>query len=247
MGFSDISSRFKKASAESTPAEAVTDYAELYAIRARMLGVLIQDARHASGFSIEQLAQFLKLDPATVQGWEYGDNVPSLPQIELMAYILQVPVSHFWGTETFEKRREEHLIDAEEYALVRDRMVGVLLNSARQAKGITIEALAASLSLHPDDISRYESGELAIPMNVLTSISSAVGVSMSYFLEDNGRVGQFLEIQEMGELFTRMPDDIRQFLAVPSHEAYIRVAMALAKMPTESLRGLAEGLIDITM
>jgi transcriptional regulator with XRE-family HTH domain len=248
MSFNDISSRLKKINVEQQQADGKPlDIQELYAIRSRMLGVLITDARHAAGYDLETLAEGVGVDTDTVQAWEYGQSVPSLPQIELMAYILQVPISHFWGTETFEKRRDERQIDGQEYSLVRDRMIGLMIATARQEKNLSDTEVADKLGIHPDDLSAYELGQLAVPMTVLTSLSSLLEVSLNYFLEDNGRVAHFLEVQSMSDTFARMPEDIRDFISAPAHEAYIRVAMALAHIPTENLRALAEGLIDITM
>jgi transcriptional regulator with XRE-family HTH domain len=248
MSFDDVASRFKKLKQDEDqqPQEPV-DIEELYAIRAHMLGVLIRDARLASGFSVDELAGAIGVTPQHIESWEYGSSVPSLPQIELLAYTLQVPISHFWGTETYAKRRAERTVDNQEYTIVRDRMIGLMIRNARENAGKDISTLADDIGIHPDDVQNYEAGQVPVPMTVLVSLSSVLGVSMSHFLDDHGRVGEFLEILQVSELFSEMPEDIRAFLSVPANQAYIRVAMALADIPTQNLRALAEGLIDITL
>lgn len=249
MGFDDVASRFKKVKAkqQTDQAEEAVDMAEVYAIRAHMLGVLIRDAREASGFSIEELAQAVDASPATVQAWEYGEAVPSLPQVELLAYVLQVPISHFWGGETFAEQRSKRAIDAMEYSIVRSRMIGLMVATLRQQRNLELDTVAEAVGVTPTELQAYESGDAEIPMTVMVSLASTLSVSLSHFLDGSGRVGEFIEFQQMTELFAKMPEDVREFLAVPSNEAYIRVAMTLADIPTENLRSLAEGLIDITM
>lgn len=246
MGFDDVASRFK-AKQQTTQSEETVDIQEVYAIRARMLGVLILDAREASGFSVEDLAPAIDTSVATLQAWEYGDAVPSLPQIELLAYVLQVPISHFWGGETFAQQRDARLIDGTEYTIVRSRMIGLMVATLRQQKNIERDDLAEAVGISSDELQAYEMGDAEIPMTIMVSLSSNLGVSLSHFLDGSGRVGNFIEFQQMTELFAKMPDDVREFLAVPSNEAYIRVAMSLAHIPTDNLRSLAEGLIDITL
>lgn len=249
MSFDDVASRFKQiqqAKEDARAAETV-DIEELYAIRARMLGVLIRDAREATGFSLEALAQAINVTPDVIQAWEYGYDVPSLPQVELLAYHLEVPISHFWGTQTFAHQRAQRHIDTEEYNNVRNRMIGLMVKSARESKGIEESDLAEAVGISPEYLAAYEDGSAPVPMTVLVSISSQLGVNLAHFLDDHGRVGAFLEIREAIELFAEMPEDVRDFLSKPSNQVYIRAAMALAGIETDNLRSLAESLIDITM
>src|SRR5690606_29217382 len=104
MDFKDISSRLKatkeQEAARTSPKP--VDVGESYRIRGKMLGVLLRDARQQAGRSLEDCARLLRVAPEQVEAWEYGDSVPSLPQLEILAYYLDVPVSHFWGMNTLE-------------------------------------------------------------------------------------------------------------------------------------------------
>jgi transcriptional regulator with XRE-family HTH domain len=251
MTFSDVVSRLKKHTTlqdKTKPAEPkVVDLEELYTLRARMLGVLIRDARLAAGRTVEEVGAHMNLPTETILAWEFGRSAPSLPEIELLAYFLQAPVSHFWGTETFMQQQARRTIDGQEYALLRDRMIGALIRSGREAKGLAPDALARQLGVSPEQLEAYELGKHPAPMTVLVSLASALGVNLSYFLESSSRVGEFLGIKEAISVFEEMPDDMREFITTPANHAYIRLAMILSGMPTESLRQLAEGLLDITL
>ena len=84
MSFEDISARMKQAQTEATSAPPA---AESFRVRARMVGVLLRDARLSAGRSPEDCARLLHVDAAQVERWELGDEVPSLPQLELLAWL----------------------------------------------------------------------------------------------------------------------------------------------------------------
>ncbi|MCB9436553.1 MAG: helix-turn-helix domain-containing protein [Anaerolineales bacterium] len=250
MSFSDAAARMKKINAAKEEAEAQAkqvDLEELYALRARMLGVLVRDARVASGYAVEDIADTLNVAAETVVNWEFGREAPSLPQLELLAYFLQIPVSHFWGSETLLEQQTRRSIDGDEYQAVRNHMIGIMLRTQREALQWTVEQVAEAAGLDSEIVALYEQGQASVPMTVITALASVLKVNLSYFLEDTGRIATFFEVREALKAFEEMPEDIREFVSKPSNQAYIRVAMSLAHMPTEALRALAEGLLDITL
>lgn len=251
MSFSDAAARMKKINAAKEDADAQAkqvDLEELYALRARMLGVLVRDARVASGYAVEDIADTVNVSVDTVVNWEFGREVPSLPQLELLAYFLQIPVSHFWGSETLLEQQTRRGIDGDEYQAVRNHMIGIMLRTQREALQWTVEQVAEAIGLDNSEVLvLYEQGRVPVPMTVIVALASVLKVNLSYFLEDTGRIATFFEVREALKAFEDMPEDIREFVSKPSNQAYIRVAMSLAHMPTEALRALAEGLLDITL
>jgi transcriptional regulator with XRE-family HTH domain len=251
MDFKDASARFKKKREDqgAEPAESrPVDFAESYRIRARMVGVLLRDARTNAGRSIEGCAQVLKISPQEVEAWEYGDNAPSLPQLELLAYYLGVPVSHFWGSETLEASQEKAIDAQTEYLALRNRMVGALLRQARQEANLSVEELSQTTGLPIEQINSYELGEIPLPMHELTVLASGVKRNIKYFLESSSHVGEWLEIREEWKHFTDLPEDVRRFAANPRNLGFINIAFMLSQMPTDKLREIGESMLnDITM
>jgi hypothetical protein len=43
-----------------------------------------------------------------------------------------------------------------------------------------------------------------------------------------------------------LPPDLRDFVTQPMNEHYVRLAQRLSQMPTDHLRAIATGLLDIT-
>lgn len=249
MSLSDAAARFRKINADK-PEEVKPeplDPAEMQALRARMLGVLLKDARLDSGYTEQDIANYLGVAVDDVLVWEYGYGTPSLPLLEVLAYFLKIPVSHFWGTETLQQQQLDRTIDTDEYITVRTRMIGLMIRTRRESLGMSTDTLAERIGVPTDELNFYEQGYYQIPMALLTEMANALEVSISHFVDANSRVGEFFELLEIMKLFAKMDSDVRDFVSVPSNEPYIRLAMTLASMPTDSLRELAEGLLDITL
>ncbi len=224
------------------------DWAESYRLRARMLGVLLQDARLNAERSVRECAELLRVAPEVIQAWEYGDDVPSLPQLELLAYYFGVPLSHFWGNDTLEARYGRHSNIQEAYLALRDRMIGALLNQARQEAGLSIEELAAATHLPEDRLRACEMGEQPLPMHELNVVAGAVRKNISYFLETGGHVGGALARQEEWQRFSNLPEELRAFVANPRNLGYLEIALMFSQMPTEKLRQIGESMVNnITM
>jgi hypothetical protein len=46
--------------------------------------------------------------------------------------------------------------------------------------------------------------------------------------------------------FSELPQEVREFLANPANLLYINIAMRMSDLSAETLRGLAEGLLEVT-
>lgn len=223
------------------------DLDEVYLLRARILGVLIRDAREAAGLSEEACAAVVGVVPETLRAWELGQTMPSLPDLELLAYHLHVPVSHFWATEPSLEQERHPSVDRDAYRLLRDRLIGALLRAAREERGLSLEALAAEVGVAPGTLLAYELGQRPVPLPVLSSLASACHVPLSYFAESNNRVGHFLEQQENLRRIADLPDDVLRFISSPSNRPYLDLVMKLAALDTDRLRAVAEAILDITL
>jgi transcriptional regulator with XRE-family HTH domain len=251
MGFEDISARMKKiapgggAAKGKAPAKA-PDPAESFRLRAKMLGVLLTDARRSAERTIEDCAYLLRVTPEQFQAWEYGEDAPSLPQMELLAYYLGVPISHFWGTETLEAKQGVHVDIQTEYMALRTRMIGVMLHAAREEMGLSLDDISQSTSIPRDKIEWYEQGETAIPMHELTVLAGALKKNTNYFLESSGYIGQWLTSREEWKNFSALPEEKRRFAANPRNVGFLEIAIMLSKMPVENLREVGASILDIT-
>ena len=248
MSFSDISARMKKKKQEDESlAEPVErNYEEVHTLRARILGVLIRDARLANGASEAEVAAALDVTEDQVSAWEFGQEAPGLPQLEMLAYFLGIPVSHFWNTKTISGQEEERQIPREHYGELRDRVIGAMLTIARKDAKLSQEELAAASGLTPEHIAAYEMGQMSIPFPELTSLSTAVRKPLSYFLEDGNRIGNWLALKEEYQRFSQLPEEVRAFVIQPVNQPFIDIAMRLSRLQVQELRTVAENILNIT-
>ncbi|HEX2907846.1 MAG TPA: helix-turn-helix transcriptional regulator [Phototrophicaceae bacterium] len=248
MDFKDAAARLrsKKDQHEEGMQPKEPDFNESYQVRGKMIGVLLRDARLHAARSLEECAFLLKVTPAEVEAWEFGERVPSLPQLELMAYYLGVPISHFWGTNTLEATQGRHIDIQTEYMALRDRMVGALLRQAREEQQLSLEEVSQTCAVSLENLNRYEAGEVPVPMHELSVMAGMLKKNLSYFLESSGHIGNWLAIREEWKHFTNLPEDLRQFAAKPINIGFIEIALMLSQMPADKLRRVGESVLDIT-
>ncbi len=243
--FKQLSARFKRAS-DDEPAHAV-DHAESFRIRAKMVGLLLMDARTKAGRSLEDCASLLRVSRERVEGWEFGDDAPSLPQLELLSYYLNVPVSHFWGVDTLQATADDLTSAQNDYISLRNRMIGALLRIAREEAGVSLDALSAETGVPAAQIDAYELGDLPAPMHELTVISNALRKNVSYFLESGSHLGDWLAMREEWKDFTHLPPDLRKFAANPLNVGFLEIAILFSQMPADKLRRVGESVLNISM
>lgn len=219
---------------------------EALALRNRIIGVLLRDARVRADKTKRECAAVLGVPTSTITAYEEGRRPISLPELEVLAYFLEVPLAHFWNREAH-LLAEERLPPLEEIMRLRHRIVGALLRQARLEAGKSQKELARLLGCSTGRISAYEYGERPVPLAELEVLASALNQPLEYFLDQrSGPVGEWQKEQEACRCFQALPEETREFVVKPINRSYLELAMKLAQMPAGALRAIAEGLLEIT-
>ncbi len=219
---------------------------EEVAARRQLLGGIMQGARAKLGKSKQECAQAIGVTAGTYAAYEEGRRDITLPELELLAYYLKVPVRLFF------ERAERLLandppVPAEKVIALRQRIIGALLRQARQDKGRSVKDLATRLGVTTRRISDYELGRKPVPLAQLQEAADMLTVPMSYFIDEGiGPVGEQELLRSQFDRFSELPDDVRKFVVNPTNISYLRVAQRLSDMTTEQLRNLAASILDIT-
>ena len=217
-------------------------------IRTKKLGVLIRDARMAARRSIKECADAMGIKGATFRAYEEGLRAPSLPELETLVYYLDMPINHFWSKETKSNTPLPiETLDLPKIMSIRQRKIGALLRQERMNTSISIRSLAEDAGLPAARIKAYELGERPIPLPELEILVSSLGGHIENYIDRNGPIGQWLTDEEAIQHFLDLPDDIRQFVALPVNRPYLELAMKLSSMSKDKLRSVAEDLLDITL
>jgi transcriptional regulator with XRE-family HTH domain len=217
---------------------------ELNQTRAKILGELIRNARLHAGRSIADCAKVLGIKEDDFEAAETGEYTPSLPDLEVLAMYLDVPMAYFWGSTSVEAPEDK---DFQGFANIRHRIIGALLRRARLQSTRSIEEVADYVGTTVDQIHDYESGKLAIPLFELERIGKYLGVNIDYFSDEaRGPLAQHEAEQRIQKRFEELPPEIREFVAEPINLSYLQIAMRLSDLDVNRLRNIAEGLLDIT-
>ncbi|MEK7278176.1 MAG: helix-turn-helix transcriptional regulator [Chloroflexota bacterium] len=218
-----------------------------FTIRAKIMGVLLRDARLAAGKSLKECGAVLGLTAAAYSAFELGKKSISLPELELVAYYLDTSLNHFWGDATLSEGGERGAdMNTGELVYLRQRIIGAQLRQARQAKGMTQKELAAALGASAARIKGFEFGERPVPIPDLEALGDVLGLRIDYFFEKQGPVGEWDATRRAFERFKELPPEVQEFVCNPANESYLRVAMRLADMPSDRLREIAEDILNIT-
>ena len=237
-------SQFAASLARVTQSHAPLDSreAEAMRLRAKILGVLIRQRRVAASRSIEDCADHLQTPPELVTAWEYGDEAPSLPQLEHLASYLNVAVSAFWQDQepiAVEQDGPEH----DQFVALRQRLLGGLLRAARDLEGISIEQLSELSAVDKDLLQAYEYGEQVIPMNHLLALANSLDRKLDYFLESGQELDAALEGESASAAYS---DEERRFAVDQKTQGIIKLAVAFSQIPGEELHKIADAILAIS-
>lgn len=214
-------------------------------IRMRKLGLLISEARQVKRRSIEECAEALDISAETYQAVERGKQALSLPELETLAYFLDVPLDHFWGNETLQKKAIDQRT-AHNLKDLRNRVLVTRLRMAMKEKGLTLEDLARMTSIPIGNLQLYETGRTQIPLPELEILAKHLEIRIQDVFDQHGPVGEWYNRQQATQKFLNLPHELQNFIIKPVNQPYLQAALRLSEMNVEKLRTLAEGLIEIT-
>ena len=217
------------------------------AIRSKKLGVLLRDARIAARRTIQECAQASGVTSGIVRAWEEGRKAPSLPELELLAYCLQIPIDRFWSSEAVsDDGPMDEQVDLNALMAVRHKLIGARLRQQRENAGISLRSLAEQTGISASKLTAYELGDRPIPLPELEGLMSQLGGQIESMFDRTGPVGRWIAQKRTVQDFTSMPSELQDFVSKPVNRPYLELALKLSQMSTEKLRSVAEDLLDIT-
>jgi transcriptional regulator with XRE-family HTH domain len=220
---------------------------QLFQIRVRKLGLLMYDARNAKRRSIEETAAAIGISAEDLQSYEKGEKSPTLPLLEALAFYLEVPIDQFWSNQTIsEKKVEETLQQKERLRQLRNRIIGATLKMYRTNLNFSLREVAAATQIDEDRLAKIEMGEEAVPIPELELLAKTYDVPIEQFYDQKGAIGKRRGQQLAVRNFLELPPELQEFVCRPVNKPYLDLAIRLSELSVEKLRGVAEGLLEIT-
>jgi transcriptional regulator with XRE-family HTH domain len=224
------------------------DAASQVTLRTKKLGVLIRDARLAARRSPDECARAMGVTKGVFRAYEEGRRAPSLPEVEGLAYFLQLPMEHFWGKAAVsDGANQAETPELPQLLQLRQRVIGALLRQERTSANLSIKTLSNETGIPAGRIKAYELGERPIPLPELEVLSTSLSARVDDFFDESGPVGKWMRTQKSMKQFVELPEELQAFVGQPVNRPYLDLAVKLSSMSSDKLRSVAEGLLDITL
>jgi transcriptional regulator with XRE-family HTH domain len=218
------------------------------AIRNKIIGVLVKRARTEAGMTQKECAQFLGCTPSAFRRYEQGKKGFSLPQLESLALLFDVPVASLWDDAyPLPDKTEEEPLPLDQIMLLRRKMLAVRLRQVREAAGLSMREMGKALDCSPYMVSQYEQGAREVPLAELEMAAERCGQTIAEFLDDEAiPLSPAEQRRRILERLEALPPDMRDFVLNPTNVLYLRIAMLASALKADELRKIAETLLDIT-
>lgn len=218
------------------------------ALRMKKLGILIYDARLAARRTTEECAAAIGITQEKYLRLEEGKDSPSLPQLEILAYFLDVPIEHFWENKSLsEDDSLKRKLDTESILPIRQKMIGAAVRKMRDNARLSPAELADKVGLDESELRSIEDGEQPVSLSMLEKISSALKIQVTDFIDPSGPVGLWrAQIDSKSQMGSLSPE-LQEFVLKQINRPYLELAVHLSDLPSDKLRMIAEGILEITL
>ncbi len=220
---------------------------QMIRIRTRKLGLLITDARLSAHKEPADCADALGIPLEQYLRFEKGEEALCLPELEALAYFLNVPLEHFWGHQSLTAQPAiKPPEQIQRLTQIRNRMIGTSLRITRTGKNVPVKDLADACGLSETDLRAYEQGERALPLPVLEALARELDLRVESFFDQHGPIGAWRAQQQAMQKFLELSPDMQSFVCKSVNRPYLELAMRLSELNVDKLRSVAEGLLEIT-
>lgn len=220
--------------------------AQTVAIRNKIIGILVRRARSDARKSQRECAEALGISPGMFSQCEQGRRGFSLPELEALAHLFEVPPASLWDDELASVSETERLPLPQMLAL-RRKMLAIQFRQCREEAELSRREMAQLLGCSTYRVSQYERGKRDIPLAELELVADACEQRLADFVDEEMiPLGQAERRRQTLARLDDLPPDVRDFVLNPTNALYLRIAMLLSTMKADDLRQIAETLLDIT-
>ena len=203
----------------------------------------ISKARLAVGKTTRECAAALGIPIKRYTRLESGQVIPSLPELEMLAYFFELPPHAFLSEEEYEfavpKASPEQI---QQLILLRHRIISATLQLARANKKITLKQLSAQTGIPAARIKRYEMTSLPIPLNELQALCTTLEIQIDDLMDQSSFAAEMQKLQQEKAQYQALPQEIKDFISDPANLPFLTLAMRLQQTGVENIESLAQGL-----
>jgi transcriptional regulator with XRE-family HTH domain len=219
---------------------------QLLSIKAKKLGVTLSALRKSKGISLEALCQWTDIPQEEMEKIERGESTLSLPEIELIAIKLGLSINDLLLGELADQKDKSSKAVNEQFTILRDRMIALVLRKTRIEQNMTLEEIAQKSGINVTQMADYESGDISIPWPVLDCICTAYKIPVTTLLAQTSAPEVLSPDSKSSIPAVSIPDGMSDFIQNPANRPYLDLAKRLSELDAAKLRSIAEGLLEIT-
>jgi transcriptional regulator with XRE-family HTH domain len=220
---------------------------QIIQLRTKKIAALIMDARRSKRRTEEECASALGISIDQFKAFETGQQSPSLPELEALAFYLDIPLEQFWSHQSLsELPPKETIRQKERLRQLRSRMIGASIKMARTQLNFSLRELSLASGISENDIKHYELGEAPAPLPELELLAQALDMRVEDFFDKAGPIGKWRAEQIITNRFLELPPELQEFVVKPVNRPFIDLAIRLSALNVDKLRSVAEGLLEIT-
>lgn len=224
------------------------DHKLAISILSKKIGVLLKVARTQRGESKKACGEIIGVSTRTITKYESGDKSPSLPELEVLAYYLDLPLENFWeDTAPDNQDRMNALPNLEKRIELRNLKIGATLRKFRQEADMSMKEVAETLGITTYRLKSYEKGAFPVPLAELNALVRLYDHQLDELVVESGPIAEWAHNKRVGSSFADLPEDLQGFVLKPVNRPYLEIAIKLSKMDVDQMRDIAERLLDITL
>ena len=217
-------------------------------IRNKIVGILVRRARSRAGKSQRECAEALGISPGMYSQCEQGRRGFSLPDLEALAYLFEVPPASLWDDEqTSASASEAGSLPLPQVLALRRKMLAIQFRQCREEAELSRREMSQLLGCSTYRVSQYEHGRRDIPLAELELVADACEQPLADFVDNETiPLGEAERQRDALARLDELPPEVRDFVLNPTNTLYLRIALLLSTMRADDLRQIAETLLDIT-
>lgn len=221
---------------------------QLLSIKAKKFGVRLTSFRLKKGLTTEVLSQWTGISDEKLKKIEQGESTISLPEIELIALKLGFSTESLLTGEIQDQSvKKPDEITVHQYASLRDRMIALTLRKTRMEQNRSLESISAQCGIEPIELEQYEFGNMPLPMPIIECLCTEYQIPVISLVSQKTTTKSSPAMEESSSASEEnLPSEISQFVNNPANLPYLELARKLSEMDAVKLRGIAEGLLEIT-
>ena len=216
-------------------------------IRSKKLGVLIKDARLFTGKTKKECSSLIGISGGAFNSIENGKRSISLPELEILANNLSLPIKYFFQDELQTAKDQSELHFNPEDMEKSNLRIGSAISEAFSDANMTYKELKEKTGISSSRMKKYESGANTIPIPELEILCNLFNIWIYDLIDDSTGSGKKAIENQAVEGFRKLAPELQDFISKPVNTPYLEIAKNLSSLSSEQLRSIAEGLLEITI